>query len=261
MKAKFNTVLTSLVLLVSFFCQANENIVSVGVAHFPPYSIVEGEVISGVEVEIIRESLSTMGYQTKFISYPYGRLPLSFSSKLVDSTIVTLKNFSDIAVFYSDIVLPEYQTVAVHLEKNNLKVETISDLENTSVLAHQRAHLFYGGEYKRNAEINKETLIYRETARQEAQVRMLFSDRVDVIVLAHEIFMYFKSKAEYAERDEKHTVSKIFGGKFGFHNVFWDKKVRDDFNIGLATIKENGAYHNILTKYLQVYELNSQVIK
>lgn len=41
-----------------------------------------------------------MGYQVDFVSYPYGRLPLSFSSKLGNSTIVTLKNLSDITVLF-----------------------------------------------------------------------------------------------------------------------------------------------------------------
>jgi hypothetical protein len=110
-----------LLFITSFFCQANNNIVSVGVAHFPPYSIVQGETITGVEVDIIRESLALMGYEAKFRSYPYGRLPLAFSSKEIDSTIVTLKNFHNLAVFYSEIVLPQYQTVAVHLRKTILK--------------------------------------------------------------------------------------------------------------------------------------------
>jgi ABC-type amino acid transport substrate-binding protein len=123
-----------------------------------------------------------------------------------------------------------------------------------SVLAHQRAHLFYGPEYKRIAEVNKESLTYNETARQESQVRMLYYDRIDVIVLAHEIFMYFKSNGKYVERDKKIVVSKIFGDKFGFYNAFWNKKVRDDFNSGLYKIKENGTYHQILNKCLQVYD-------
>ncbi len=259
MKLKFSLTVFYVLFLASFVCQASTKVVSVGVAHFPPYSIVEGDNISGVEVDIIRESLNIMGYQAKFVSYPYGRLPLAFSSKQVESTIVTLKNFPNIKVYYSDIVLPEYQTVAVHLAKNKLKVDSISDLEATSVIAHQRAHLFYGDEFKAIAEKNKEASIYQETARQESQVRMLFKDRVDVIVLAHEIFMYFKSRADYKERDRAHTVSKIFGEKFGFYNAFWEPKVRDDFDIGLAKIKENGTYHKILTQYLEVYKANASL--
>lgn len=258
MRIKITNITITLLFMFSFCGQANDKVVSIGVAHFPPYSIVEGGSITGAEVEIIQESLAIMGYRAKFISYPYGRLPLAFSSKDIDSTIVTLKNFHKLDVFYSEVVLPEYQTVAVHLEKNKLKIDSINDLEYLSVLAHQRAHLFYGAEYKRIAEMNKEAATYNETARQESQVRMLFYDRIDVIVLAHEIFMYLKSNSIYPERDRKFVVSKIFGDKFGFYNAFWDKKVRNDFNSGLAKIKTNGTYDQILIKYLQVYKYSSK---
>ena len=84
---------------------------------------------------------------------------------------------------------------------------------------------------------------------------MFFRDRVDVIVLAHEIFIYFKNRASYKEAIKPYKVSKIFGNKFGFFNVFWNKKIRDDFNIGLSLIKENGTYNQLLRKYLKMYDV------
>lgn len=235
----------------SSYSSASDRVISVGVADFPPYSIVEGRVISGIEVEIAKESLSIMGYKTKFVSYPYGRLPASFRDKKVDSTIVTLKNFNDIDVFYSDIVLPEYQTVAVHLKSKGFQISDINDLEGKSILAHQRASLFYGSEYLRVSELNKKEFKYQETARQSSQILMLFKDRVDTIVLAHEIFKYFKARSEYRDSDQELVISKVFGEKFGFHNAFWDREVRDDFNIGLTKIKKNGTYSLILAKYFE----------
>jgi polar amino acid transport system substrate-binding protein len=238
----------------TYLCRANDKVVSIGVADFPPYSIVDDTSISGVEVDIVQESLAVMGYRVKFVSYPYGRLPASFRSKKVDGTIVTLKNFPDIDVFYSGIVLPEYQTVAVHLKRNQLDISSIKDLQSKSILAHQRASLFYGAEYARIAEANKKFFNYQETARQRTQISMLFKDRVDVIVLAHEIFTYFKARSDYRDTEQEFVVSKIFGDKFGFHNVFWNEKVRDDFNQGLTEIKKNGTYSQILDKYLQFYK-------
>lgn len=234
----------------SVICMATEKVVSIGVADFPPYSIVDGENISGAEVDIIRQSLELMGYKVKLKTYPYGRLPTAFRSHKIDGTIVTLKNFTDVEVYYSEIVLPEYQTVAVHLTGNEFTINSISDLKDKSIIAHQRARLFYGKEF---GEIAK-TTNYQETARQKAQVLMLFRERIDVIVLAHEIFHYYRNTAEYTEKAKPYTASKIFGEKFGFHNVFWDKQVRDDFNAGLKAIRENGTYAKILQKYLQEFK-------
>ncbi|MCL6416420.1 transporter substrate-binding domain-containing protein [Aestuariirhabdus sp. Z084] len=252
---RYNIALLML-LLLPLNCAAGGNTVKIGVAEFPPYSIVESNRFSGVEVEIVQQSLEVMGYRVELVNYPYGRLPFSFRSKRVDAIIVTLKNFKDIPVFYSDIVLPEYQTVAVYLKENNFQIKSISDLQSHSILAHQRANLFYGDEYKRIAEQNGHNKQYQETANQLAQVAMLFKKRVDIIVLAHEIFIYYKSRIDLSDSDSNYVVAKIFGNKFGFHNAVWDKKVRDDFNAGLAIIKTNGLYDKILTKYLVTYKLN-----
>ncbi|WP_303557135.1 ABC transporter substrate-binding protein [Agarivorans sp. 2_MG-2023] len=240
----------------SSLCLAKDNVILIGVADFPPYSIVEGDKFSGAEVDIVRESLTIAGYQVEFTSYPYGRLPISFRQKQIDGAIVTLKNFKDIEVFYSDIVLPEYQTVAIHLNKTDLDISTINDLQDKSILAHQRASLFYGDDYQRIALSNKEKSLYQETSKQQSQILMLFKERVDVIVLAHEIFNYFKARTEYKNTDTEYVVSKIFGEKFGFYNVFWDREVRDGFNRGLYIIKENGTYDRIVSQYLESQEPN-----
>ncbi|MGJ8679496.1 MAG: substrate-binding periplasmic protein [Paraglaciecola sp.] len=235
-------------------CLAIDKVISIGVANFPPYSIVKDGKISGVEVDIVHESLSKMGYKVKFLSYPYGRLPFAFSSQKVDGTIVTLKNFPKLDVYYSEIVLPEYQTIAVHLKQNKLQISAIKDLKDKSILAHQRASLFYGEEYRIISEANQKHSKYQETARQESQISMLFKDRVDVIVLAHEIFAYYKARSDYKDTAQEFVVAKIFGPKFGFHNVFWDREVRDAFDKGLVEIKENGTYNKILEKYLKYFE-------
>lgn len=82
---------------------------------------------------------------------------------------------------------------------------------------------------------------------------MLFRNRVEVIVLAYEIFLYYKEISEFRDTDIEYNVSRIFGNKFGFHNVFWDETVRNDFEEGLKHIKENGTYEHILRKYLKDY--------
>ena len=237
-----------------FFAQAENKVVSIGVAHFPPYSFAEGANISGAEVEIIGESLSIMGYSPEFVGFPYGRLPLAFTNKDVDSVIVTMKSYEGLDVFYSDIVLPEYQTVAVHLKSNKYHIEKISDLKDRSILAHQRANQFYGIEYSNISVDSSKTNRYREVADQKTQVEMLFRERVDVIVLAYEIFMHYKDASEYRTTNIDYDIARIFGEKFGFHNAFWDESVRDDFEKGLARIKENGTYKNILIKYLSDYQ-------
>lgn len=77
-----NVVIFCLVFMNLHLSWANDKVVSIGVADFPRYSIVDGTSISGVEVEIVQENLSQMGYQVKFVSYPYS--PLLPPNKLPD---------------------------------------------------------------------------------------------------------------------------------------------------------------------------------
>ncbi|GEA12978.1 transporter substrate-binding domain-containing protein [Alteromonas sp. KUL49] len=233
--------------------QASDRVVTIGVAHFPPYSFAEEGNIAGVEVEIIRESLSAMGYWPEFVGFPYGRLPIAFTNKQVDASIVTMKSYDGLEVFYSDIVLPEYQTVAIQINNREGMISGISDLKGKSILAHQRANQFYGVEFSNIAEENAKNEKYHEIADQQRQVEMLFRNRVEVIVLAYEIFLYYKEISEFRDTDIEYNVSRIFGNKFGFHNVFWDETVRNDFEEGLKHIKENGTYEHILRKYLKDY--------
>lgn len=256
MGIKYCALIFAFFFTTSLTISASDKPVSIGVANFPPYSIVDKGKITGAEVEIIKQSLSAMGYQPTFVSYPYGRLPSAFRDKKIDGTIVTLKEFQGFNVFYSEIVLPEYQTVAVHLADRNIELNTVKDLKNRSIIAHQRAHLFYGSEYNGITRLNKKTTTYKETKSQDKQVMMLFKERVDVIVLAYEIFIYYKNLQFGEDEIKAYKVSKIFGEKFGFHNAFWQKQVRDDFNEGLKIIKENGTYDKILRTYLVGYKPN-----
>ncbi|MDU0354456.1 transporter substrate-binding domain-containing protein [Paraglaciecola aquimarina] len=234
----------------------NAKTLSIGIAHFPPYSIVDGDNISGAEIEIIQRSLSGKDYQIKFLNYPFGRLPNVFSHKKLDGIIVTLKNIAVEKVYYSDIVLPEYQTVAVHLKENGLQIMSIKDLAGKSIIAHQQASQFYGEEYKRISDVGRSILEYTETIRQGAQVSMLYKNRVDIIILAREIFQYYRSRLTAKVAAREVVISEIFGDKIGFHNAFADEKVRDAFDQGLAEIKKNGQYKMILKKYLKFYQPN-----
>lgn len=235
-----------LLFVVSSYSSEKKKIL-IGTAHFPPYSIYENGVLTGLEVEIARASLERMGYQVQFQNFPYGRLPVSFTNRLVDGTLVTMKNFKGHKVFYTDIVLKEYQTVAVSLDRVNFAGTNFTDFKGKSIIAHQRASIFYGDEYRKA--VNHKTSQYSESANQNLQINALYLGRVDVIVLAHQIFLYLKQRSKL-NTNQKTRVHKMFGGKRGFHNAFWDENVRNDFNKGLAMIKKDGTYQSILDRFL-----------
>jgi len=146
------------------------------------------------------------------------------------------------------VVVPEYQTVAISLAKNKLKLSAISDLKNHTIVAHQRAKNYYGAEFFDL--VTKSGNNYHEYANQLNQVRLLYNDLAEVIVIGNNIFNHFKTRANF-DTSAAIEVHKIFGEKRGYNNAFTSEKVRDEFNTCLETLKSNGHYQKLIQQELK----------
>ena len=173
-----------IVIAMPFYSVANshQQSLKIGIAQFPPYSYKtpSGE-IKGLEVEIVRSCFKNSDYQVEFFLYPYGRLPIALAQKEIDGQIVSMANEESNDIFFSDIVAPEYQTVAISLAKNKLKLNTISDLKNHTIVGHQRAKEYYGKDFFDIT--TKARSNYKEYANQMNQVHLLYNDLTDIIVI------------------------------------------------------------------------------
>lgn len=93
--------------------------------------------------------------------------------------------------------------------------------------------------------------LYLEIHDQEAQIKMLFAERAEVIQLDFQIFKYYRDRiAKNSKIDTTQLVEKfaLFGqSPNGF--LFKDKVIRDAFNRRLSVMKENGEYKAIFDRY------------
>lgn len=228
---------------------AKQESLKIGVAQIPPYSYrtPTGEY-KGLEVEIVRTCFKDSSYEIEFVQYPYGRLPFALAQKQIDGQTVTLVNKDTVGIYYSDIVAPEYQAVAISLAKNNLQLNSISDLKGHTIVAHQRAKTYYGAEFKQIA--LQAGSNYKEYANQLNQIHLLYNDLTDVIVISENIFNHLKRSADFDVTAEI-KIATIFGDKRGFNNAFISKKVRDDFNNCLKRIKADGSYQKLVQQEFQ----------
>lgn len=217
--------------------------IGIGLA-LPPYNISESN--SGMEYEIVKEALKVKGYDLKADYLPFARVLVSFKNKTVDAAMTVNESSGLENVFYSDSHIT-YQNVAITLEKNNYKIDKISDLSNYSMLAFQNAKKYLGAEYKAVAEKSKN---YREIAQQESQVAMLFLDRTQVFIGDINIFKYFRNLTKKTDTSAKVKMHSVFE-KTNYKIGFSDKKVRDDFNLGLKEIRKSGLYDKIIAKYIK----------
>lgn len=225
--------------------------VGIGFA-LPPYVIKETD--GGMEVEIIREALAIGGHETVFVYLPNLRLPVAFDGYEVDCVVANaaydLSNETQRTNFPSEPTIA-YKNYAITLEENLVDIRSINDLAQFKVLAFNNANKYLGPEFAAMAEDNP---LYSELADQSLQVMMLSSGRVQVVVSDKRIFLWWRNRL----RSRSVSDNILLSQPFTFHPVFppaWrnvtfgSKALRDDFNSGLATIRDNGIFDAIVRKY------------
>jgi len=214
---------------------------AVGLA-IPPYNIPETK--SGIELDIVREALKDKGYIIKPKYVPFARVKRELKDKTVDGAL-TINPDSGIETFYSDEHLV-CENVAISLKENNLNIKDVDGLKGKSILAFQDATLYLGKDF---ASMAKENRKYREMPKQQLQINLLYSNRVDTIVLDKNIFYYHRQRNDMVDTSQPIDIWHIFPPT-PFTVAFVDEKVRNDFNEGLKQLRKTGRYDEIVKKYI-----------
>lgn len=214
---------------------------AVGLA-IPPYNIPETK--SGIELDIVREALKDRGYTIKPKYVPFARVKKELKDKTVDGAL-TINPDSGIEAFYSDqhIVC---ENVVISLKGNKFNIKNVNDLKEKTVLAFQDATLYLGKDFASMAKKNRE---YREISKQKLQINLLYSNRVDTIVLDENIFYYHRQRNDMVDISQAIDIWHIFPPT-PFSVGFVNEEVRNDFNEGLKQLRKTGRYDEIVKKYI-----------
>lgn len=228
--------------------------VGIGFA-IPPYVIKADD--AGVEVDIIREAFKLAGHEAEFLYLPNLRLPVAFAEGHVDCVATNaaydLGGDSGRPAYCSRTTVV-FQNMAVSLEKNGFAIASIGNLTDKRVLAFHNAAKYLGREFAAMAEANPQ---YSELADQALQVRMLYSGRVDVVVSDQRIFFYWRkqmARSLMAERVDM-RLRVVFHAIFPpspRHVAFRDATLREQFNEGLASLRQCGGDRVIEARYAGV---------
>lgn len=213
----------------------------------PPYVLEDG---SGIIVDIVRTALEAGGHTVKPINVPIHRGLKMFSEKAVDGTTI-IQKASGLKAEYS-VDYMQYHNRAFALRSKNLNIQDVADLGDKAVVAFQNAQWYLGPAFLVAISSNPR---YREIAQQEDQVHMLLRGRTDVAVMDENIFRYYWKKLITEKKID--PVPEYVGYDIlpatPFKAAFWDPKVRDDFNKGIAAMKKDGRYDAIYRKYTEQY--------
>ena len=221
----------------------------------PPFSFKDSTKTDvGIEVDVVKAVLERLGHTIKVSVVPNNRLLPLVQSGEVDAAASAQGKDSD-SVFFSDNFI-EFTNYAVSKKVKDISVASIKDLEKYSFVIWQKGWNDLGPEflnvYKPDGS-GKFKPNYNETNNQRSQNQMFWSDRVDLIIVDKTIFEYYKKELGREVKTDfeitYHDIFKSKAGGTGYPVAFKDKKLRDQFNDGLKTIRADGTYQKILAKY------------
>lgn len=221
----------------------------------PPFCFPETN--SGIEIEVFREALAHKGHTLTPLYFPFSRITWAFKTKKVDAAMTDLgENLEKtIGAFYGEPAV-YYDNVFISLKEKNIVIKKPSDLKKLKIVSFQGALARYP-EWLSEANKNKKL---REENNQEYQVLQLHNNRYDVALSDRSIYKYFHNRLKRTGAIEgKEVVEHRFVelNLNDYRPVFRDKKIRDDFNLGLKNMKKNGRLKAIYDKYLNESSLEN----
>jgi len=215
----------------------------------PPYIFENNN--NGIEIDIISAALAYKGHTLKPVYFPLGRVPYAFTHNLVDAAMgdmgvdLTLQKG-----FYADPAVI-YDNVFITLKSRNIAIEKPSDLDLLKIVSFQGAEKRYPKWLKKAYQENR---LY-SISDQLRQVKLLHYGRYDVVLSDRYIFKYFVKQMKLMNVLEMYEVVEhkfTTTNSKNYRPVFKDKKVRDDFNLGLIKLKESGEVQKIYDSYINL---------
>jgi len=195
----------------------------------------------GIELEIMTKALAFKGHSFKPLYTTYERLNGELQSGHVDAAATVRPELDNI--FYSKEFV-YFHNFAI-TRKNALPMKAMGDLVGRSLVAWQGATKDLGPAF---AAASKQASVYKEIPDQQRQVKLFLKERVNTIIIDGSIFKFWTR--EMGENPKDFTYNSLFGGKTSFVVGFRSKKLRDDFNAGLAKLHASGEYKDIFRRFI-----------
>ena len=242
----FKYLLFFVITILSSTTNAKDILMAFG-QEIPPYIFEEQD--KGIEIDIISAALAYKGHTLKPLYFPLGRVPLAFRNKIVDAAMGDMG--IDLKVdggFYANPAVI-YDNVFFTLKSRKLAIKKPKDLDPLYVVSFQGAEKRYPQWIKKVSDEKR----FFGISNQLSQVKLLFLGRYDVVLSDRYIFRYFVEQLKLTNSLDVYEVDEhkfITENTEDYRPVFRDKNIRDDFNLGLNKIKENGQFQKIYDNYM-----------
>ena len=226
--------------------QKNKKIVNVMLGFDKPPFIFGKSTDKGIETDLLKEVFNLVDYHVNISQGKKSEQEVILHEKNELDAVATISQKDD-GLFYSD-TFTVYENYVITRKKDNITIDSLEDLKDIKFVTWKNAYNDLGKEFYTlfNPLNGKYKSSYNDTPTQIDDAKMFFSKKVDAIIVDKTVFnwhkLYFKSDGEY-------TFHEILRTKKTYPVTFRDKQIRDDFNIGLKILKENGRYDEIIKFY------------
>jgi len=231
--------------LFSVSCLAKQ--ITIGMSsNLPPYVINKEQ---GIELDILTESLASQNVKVTFSFYRYTLLLKAMAKPSIDGVLLNGVSNTGAEVFQSDPIL-SFKNSAIAFKHSEFELTSVQDLVNKRVVSFKGATKVFGPEY---SEAIKSTAAYMEHTDQSMLLKLFLGGRYNVVISDQRMFDYWlkRIKGQYTMTDMVQKIKYYPIFKPSARKIhFKDKQLRDVFNQGLKTIKDNGVYATIMTKYI-----------
>jgi polar amino acid transport system substrate-binding protein len=191
---------------------------------------------SGIEIDIIRESLRRQGCKLVPVFLPFVRFGYALEEHKVDG-VATINERSGIRAAFSDVYI-EYHNVAVTLKSRGLSIDSIDDLKGLKVIAFPGASRSLGDGFRQFTANNPH---YSEDQKQLSHNRLLYNGGVDVAIAERTIYAYLDrtlDASKFSERKLPVVLHPLFAVN-RYQVGFRDPALRDEFNLGLSSLSKD----------------------
>ncbi|MCP3129541.1 ABC transporter substrate-binding protein [Shewanella sp. KJ2020] len=237
---RLRLLLISLLILPSYAVSVSLTIGSA--LNRPPYILEDTR--SGLEIDIIKAAFREMGMSVNFKFYSRKRQLLYFNQERVDA-VMTMSQLNGVRGYWSESYI-EYDNVAISLASRQLKINSIAQLQNYSIIAFENARLLLGPEFAAVAAKAR----YSEVDNQLSQNNTLYLGRIDTVVADRYVFTALNQLVEQNVAPQQPVSYHLVFPPTPYRMVFHNSVARDIFNQGLAKIKANGVYEALVAQYL-----------
>jgi polar amino acid transport system substrate-binding protein len=214
----------------------------------PPFIISDED--KGMQIEIIEAAFAKSDKRVQFTYLPLSRHFDVFHKRDFDGIITLSENEKQEGICLSKPYVI-YQNVVITLASSAILIRDIDDLANLKVAAFQNAARFIGAEYRA---FFKNSDSYEEIADQKSQIKLLFSGRVDALVMDINIFKHLladkrNETLQSAEFNEKFSTHFLFSPR-AYTAGFKNEQLCQQFDQGIQKLIADGSYQKIIDSYL-----------